>query len=304
MPYRTLRQTFHGSPVQRLACLTFTAGVFAAAPLSAQAYFQVHGVNPAAPTMVAVNTTSPYALAADTTPRYLEQVGTPDAVVAAHAGGQSDGVPYDTALKIVLPKNWQGYIRQGVSPAQMVRWKAATTWLDALTQAAMQTNTIVTVDWSRNSVYVDPLPGVTAMNNTETAGVYSPSVAPMHTDGMLTAISDSVSGGSHPYPEVHSWELRSGEMLSKSLERWTAEAGWTLQWTLGYDFPITVPASFTGDIYTAVSSLMASYRGAGQMTDAEAVFMKGNRVLVVRPWNRFSTDQGASAQSSFVTQQP
>jgi hypothetical protein len=61
------------------------------------------------------------------------------------------------------------------------------------------------------------------------------------------------------------------------------------------------PAVLSGTLYEAVREVVDSYRAQGAMTNVEAVFLTGNRVLVVRRWDRFSKS-GSGVGSDVVPQ--
>lgn len=87
--------------------------------------------------------------------------------------------------------------------------------------------------------------------------------------------------------QAEAYFLRKGPSLRDQVDDWAQRAGWSLVWELPYDYRVVVDAGFHGPIFDAVATLVKSYERAGEMRDVEWVFNDGNKVIVVRPVDRF-----------------
>jgi hypothetical protein len=99
----------------------------------------------------------------------------------------------------------------------------------------------------------------------------------------LVVIEDKAYVPSQPAkPAAEQWTMHSGELLSAVVARWCAKAGWQPpQWQADVDYSIKADASFKGDLITALSALMESYRHAKQ--PLHAAIYPPQRVVYVTP---------------------
>jgi hypothetical protein len=88
---------------------------------------------------------------------------------------------------------------------------------------------------------------------------------------------------SPPPAAAAAFEVRRGETLRATLQRWTEQAGWQpLAWMLDsdMDYELQASATFSGDF---VSSVQALVDAIGTQVPLRAQFHHGNRLLVLEP---------------------
>ncbi len=83
------------------------------------------------------------------------------------------------------------------------------------------------------------------------------------------------------------FEIVNGESLKTALQRWCSDEQYTLVWRVGYDYDIAAKASFEGNLFSAVSSLVRAYESQGELLDAEFIFSTHNKVLTVQDVDRY-----------------
>lgn len=125
-------------------------------------------------------------IVADRTVLPLNQVGLPDPEVAGLPAGFNDGVPLEHALKLLLPKGWKAALAPDLAKTVLVSWTSGLTWLEALEQVAVQTDTAANVHWNDRAVTMSPMPRESSMVQTVavaapslTVDVYSPAGDPV-----------------------------------------------------------------------------------------------------------------------------
>lgn len=126
------------------------------------------------------------------------------------------------------------------------------------------------------------LPWANKSKPVTTPHVAAPTPGANEPDG-LVVIEDKAYVPPQPAkPAVAQWTMHSGELLSAVVARWCAKAGWQPpQWQADVDYSIKADASFKGDLITALSALMESYRHAKQ--PLHAAIYPPQRVVYVTP---------------------
>lgn len=95
--------------------------------------------------------------------------------------------------------------------------------------------------------------------------------ATRHAEAAVPAVAGQVT---------ESWQARDGETLRGMLQRWSAHAGWKLQWQpRSLDYAVVGTWHVAGDFETAVESLAFAY--AHVRHPLKFKFWSGNKVLVV-----------------------
>lgn len=267
----------------------------AAALMPAHAYFLVRGTaavrppdkvpgeaaaqaGPTAPSSTS-NVPSGYVLTADTTPLHLEQVGKPNHRVATLPAGESEGVPLSAGLKILLPKGWQAYVHDGVSRTQTVKWKNASNWIRALHQIAMQTGTAITVDWSRSSVYIDPMPTVSTVADCWKTG------SGTGNPGHEIPCSDAPGGvsaaalNSTLARATEVFTLKVGTFINRDLIAWGNEAGWSVVWNVPQKWVVPHTTHLNGSFKQAISEVIRALASNG--ANIHVKFHTGNNVALI-----------------------
>lgn len=108
-----------------------------------------------------------------------------------------------------------------------------------------------------------------------------------------TVISQPVVNGSNQAVQ-QTWVLSKGKTLRDNVQDWANKAGWHLAW-LGSDYPVDVPATFTGtfdDENGPIAALSNAYSQADQPLIFD--FKSANRTLVVKNYSleqRFFKDK-------------
>lgn len=108
-----------------------------------------------------------------------------------------------------------------------------------------------------------------------------------------TVISQPVVNGSNQAVQ-QTWVLSKGKTLRDNVQDWANKAGWHLAW-LGSDYPVDVPATFTGtfdDENGPIAALSNAYSQADQPLIFD--FKAANRTLVVKNYSleqRFFKDK-------------
>lgn len=78
---------------------------------------------------------------------------------------------------------------------------------------------------------------------------------------------------------VRSWEIVKGEMLKAQLERWAADAGYTLIWSAHNDYEMQSDATFNGSFQAAVKAFFGALQSNGHAL--RVTIFEGNNVMEV-----------------------
>lgn len=83
----------------------------------------------------------------------------------------------------------------------------------------------------------------------------------------------------NPVEEARTWEIVKGEMLKAQLERWAADAGYTLIWSAHNDYEMQSNSSFTGSYQAAVKAFFGALQSGGHAL--RVTIYEGNHVMEV-----------------------
>lgn len=107
----------------------------------------------------------------------------------------------------------------------------------------------------------------------DTASAASDVPASLPADAEIVPISNPAGRG------VRSWEIVKGEMLKAQLERWAANAGYTLIWSAHNDYEMQSNSSFTGSFKDAVKAFFGALQSNGHAL--RVTIFEGNNVMEV-----------------------
>ena len=83
----------------------------------------------------------------------------------------------------------------------------------------------------------------------------------------------------NPVEDARTWEIVKGEMLKAQLERWAADAGYTLIWSAHNDYEMQSNSSFTGSFQAAVKAFFGALQSGGHAL--RVTIYEGNHVMEV-----------------------
>lgn len=213
--------------------------------------------------------------------------------------GFGKGMDLATAVSIVVPPSFAVSWPAGAPRDAKVSWSGDRPWPDVLRDMLAPLGLkadvgLATVDIARSEPAVAapaPAPAPVLAPVTEVAAAApAPLVRPAGSDVSPTAapaapMIDTVAGN---LPS-RTWHVSAGDMLWQTLERWAADAGWTVQWdNPERDYPLRADATFEGPFITqtydgaisgAAPELLRLFANAKPPVRAKFYF--GNRVLRV-----------------------
>lgn len=82
-----------------------------------------------------------------------------------------------------------------------------------------------------------------------------------------------------PVSNPRSWEIVKGEMLKAQLDRWAADAGYTLIWSAHNDYEMQSNSTFTGPFKDAVKAFFGALQSGGHAL--RVTIFEGNNVMEV-----------------------
>lgn len=83
----------------------------------------------------------------------------------------------------------------------------------------------------------------------------------------------------NPVEDARTWGIVKGEMLKAQLERWAADAGYTLIWSAHNDYEMQSNSSFTGSFQAAVKAFFGALQSGGHAL--RVTIYEGNHVMEV-----------------------
>jgi len=166
---------------------------------------------------------SGFEMVADRRVQPLMQVGAVNPDVAAISAGFSEGIPLETALKVVLPPGWSGYMRPSINKSAMVRWTNGSTWLGALEQVGRQLSVSAVVDWNRKIVTLEPMP-VEAVASARGGGL----LVPHAVDAAGMPVSEGNVGPPRGGDRCHRGWMAIPRLTTRCRLSWGRTSGWEI----------------------------------------------------------------------------
>lgn len=221
---------------------------------------------------------------------------TPASITGLVEAGQGN---VNEALRLLTPKDWQGYKRGAPDLTKAVKWSGNQSWSEALNEALGQTNLMVELDWTKKkasvfslpekikvaepekSITVDKIAAAVAEQKAVKAKalvVKTPVVVEVKSPVLEVKAPVVVVKPAVIVPPVvlQTWEIKSGETLRTALNRWMVKLNWQpVVWEVQNDFELKAAATFTGDIDDAL-------RKVADSAGINILMYKGNHVCVVR----------------------
>lgn len=196
-------------------------------------------------------------------------VGTPPAARPLIANTTSESVA--RALRRVVPRNW---VIQGdpLDENRLVSWRGGQVWAAIVGDIVDQAALCVTLDYTSETVSVrslqpesrsgavsepSPLIAGTALVTTELLTEES-----LETTAPGEIVLDEAEVATAPIPAPPKlFELKGGDTLRSTLERWCVDEGWVLEWRADYDYPIDAGHTFVAEttLEEAVKAVLKTY---------------------------------------------
>ena len=120
--------------------------------------------------------------------------------------------------------------------------------------------------------HVSPMPSPVP-TSTPSGDTASAVPASLPADAEIIPVSNPAGMG------VRSWEIVKGEMLKAQLERWAADAGYTLIWSAHNDYEMQSNSTFNGPFKDAVKAFFRAFQSNGHAL--RVTIFEGNNVMEV-----------------------
>lgn len=262
-----------------------------------------------------INTDSSNSTASVVTPSAslisVTQTGT--AVPSAPLRGWANNIDLMTALKQVVPNGWKAKKLGSIDMNKKVSWQGGKSWVDILSNLALQGNFTANVNWNTQEVTISGKAGSVTTSTTTTTTVSSDSArnpfsgaSSVNSSRTTTKIgSSSLSSVISTQPIASSyketWVLSKNKTLKENLEDWATKAGWTLSWDAP-DYRIPADVTLSGSLADAdgpIAQIVKAYEDAQQPLTAK--LSKGNRVIRIESRNYHQeTVVGQSMNDTFT----
>ena len=168
------------------------------------------------------------------------------------------------AVSALAPRGWDVTWSADVDGNMRVdHWGEYGNWVAALNAVLIDTSYFATIDWNRQSVFVNKLADISAKASIIGGGKNQP-----------------VLDVSRREPFV----LNAGSPMSQQVTKWAERAGWSLKWDLTNDWTVQGDTQFGLDFKKAISAVVenASENGA----DIRADIYDGNKTVVIHASNK------------------
>lgn len=207
--------------------------------------------------------------------------------------GFSHSMPLKDALKAVLPEGWKVYAKNGVDVGIPVSYtcKDSITWTQAVNSIMDQTGLQGHVHWNQNVLTVNyyPIPkGLPTPVAKVLPATGSEKLSGMNKKWFHVGASTTIPETSASYTPVTAnplagaipvFVMSRGNLVLTDLQKWGAQAGWTVVWQLTSDWVVPNNASFTGNFPQAVSDVIQALNSSG--ANLHAKFYNGNNTVVI-----------------------
>lgn len=183
------------------------------------------------------------------------QAGQAPSTIEPSRGG-AKGFSVIDAVSQFAPQGWR--VVNGGANVVSVDWFGAPSWLDTLTTVMQATGNQALVAWDQKVVQIRRVP----------------------------AAATNASHGAQAAPEEKRWAITKEDtyLLRDSLARWARLAGWQLNSSVTWDFPVQATGEFEGDFETAVESLMKALTETDRPVRAVLHDDGRNRVVDIVPF--------------------
>jgi hypothetical protein len=251
------------APVERLEMVPFSKGLPEAAPVQEQPVTDVVPL-PAVP---------PATLQDPVTHVGVGVFG------AVHSKGS--GLPFRTAIPLIIPKGWKADFGDELLPHRLVSWGEGTSWGEVLRQICREIGAVAEIRWSEKRVRLwVQAPSLRPVALPES--LPAPQAAPAEVADALNSITPPAAPSLPPLPiepARPTWRIEPGS-LKGQLEAWAQDAGYQVVWHSRNDWQVQAGASITGTLEDAVRVVVESlHRGGAPL---RACIYTGNRVVEIR----------------------
>lgn len=233
----------------------------------------------------------------------VTQSGTP--VASAPLRGWANDIDLMTALKQVVPNGWKAKKLGNIDMTKKVSWQGGKSWVDVLSNIALQGNFKANVDWNTNEVTVSGNSGSSVVSSSAARNPFS-STSSVNSSLTTTKIGSSgLNGAISTQPIVssysQSWLLSKDKTLKENIEDWASKSGWTVSWDAP-DYKIVADVTLSGaidDPNGPIARIIAAYQSAEQPLIAK--LSEGNRVIRIESRNYHQeTVVGQSMNDTFT----
>lgn len=201
--------------------------------------------------------------------------------VFAAVRSKGAGLPFRTAIPLIIPKGWKADFGDELLPHRLVSWGEGSSWGEVLRQICRAIGATAEIRWSEKRVRLwvqAPSLRPEALPDSQPA----PQAAPAEVADALSSITPPAAPSLPPLPiepAKPTWRIEPGS-LKGQLEAWAQQAGYQVVWQSRNDWQVQAGASITGTLEDAVRVVVESlHRGGAPL---RACIYTGNRVVEIR----------------------
>lgn len=199
------------------------------------------------------------------------------------------GLPFRTAMPLILPAGWATTFDDPVLSLRLVTWTDGVSWGEALRQICREVGATAEIRWNERRVRIQAIqysstavPLGLAPISSQPMQQPSPEVSEALNDLATEPSSAPVASlgvNVQPEPVSPEWFIEPGS-LKGQLEDWAAAAGYQVVWHSRNDWQVQARATLTGSFEDVVKAVVESlHRGGAPL---RACIYTGNRVVEIR----------------------